>query len=338
MNNPKLSSRSLLKCSAVVFSLLMFCLSAVPDVEAQRRGGWGGYRPAPTYRPPVYRPPLRPRTPMQPRMRTPQAPKMRTPKQAAPRTGPNRSPSVVKKSPSIRQNAPVAGLKGYKGRVTKTGKPVVTYKSKNYQIPQRGISKSLNAQRLANAKRLAEQKRWDEKRRQAAKKRLAALAAGTTAAKKKDETDGGDTLVALGSLQRGGGGNSGGSGGKGGGSGRSGNRNDGEGLKEKFNRASRESASGLKNLFANGQKPRASEVRAWAEAQGWTKKQTPNGPLKYVDEKGIERIIIKQGSPRTPGSEEPHVEIRNAYGDRVDPFGNPVNKKSKGNHTPIEWD
>lgn len=34
----------------------------------------------------------------------------------------------------------------------------------------------------------------------------------------------------------------------------------------------------------------------------------------------------------------PHVEMRNAAGQRVDPFGNAVTRRSPGNHTPIEWD
>jgi len=36
--------------------------------------------------------------------------------------------------------------------------------------------------------------------------------------------------------------------------------------------------------------------------------------------------------------EVPHVEIRNAAGQRIDPYGNTVTRRSPGNHTPIEWD
>lgn len=94
----------------------------------------------------------------------------------------------------------------------------------------------------------------------------------------------------------------------------------------------------LSELFENGQKPKASDLEKWAEEQGWTKQQTENGPPKYVDQNGIVRVTIKQGTPRAPGSEDPHIEIRDAEGNRIDPFGNPVTRRSPGNHTPIEWD
>lgn len=83
---------------------------------------------------------------------------------------------------------------------------------------------------------------------------------------------------------------------------------------------------------------KASDVARWAEGQGWTRSRTPTGPVKYVDENGIPRVTIKQGSPRTPGSEQPHVELRDATGQRVDPWGNPVVRRSPANHTPIDWD
>ena len=94
----------------------------------------------------------------------------------------------------------------------------------------------------------------------------------------------------------------------------------------------------LADLFASGAKPKASELEEYALSQGWTKTQTPNGPPKYVDENGVVRMTIKQGRPRTPGSEHPHVELRDATGQRIDPFGNPVTRTSPENHTPIEWD
>jgi hypothetical protein len=34
----------------------------------------------------------------------------------------------------------------------------------------------------------------------------------------------------------------------------------------------------------------------------------------------------------------PHVAFRNASGQRVDPYGNLVTRKSPNNHTPITWD
>jgi hypothetical protein len=52
----------------------------------------------------------------------------------------------------------------------------------------------------------------------------------------------------------------------------------------------------------------------------------------------FERVTIKRGSERTPGSEEPHVELRDENGQLIDPEGNPVPKRDPGNHTPIEWD
>ncbi|WP_328995313.1 hypothetical protein OG394_12080 [Kribbella sp. NBC_01245] len=75
-----------------------------------------------------------------------------------------------------------------------------------------------------------------------------------------------------------------------------------------------------------------------AESQGWKAVQSSGGPLKYVDSNGIERLVIKRGTARTPGSNFPHVAIRNASGQRVDPYGNVVSRKSPGNHTPITWD
>ncbi|MCA1702134.1 MAG: hypothetical protein LC808_02235 [Actinobacteria bacterium] len=94
----------------------------------------------------------------------------------------------------------------------------------------------------------------------------------------------------------------------------------------------------LRDYFTSGAKPKASDLQKYAEAQGWTKTQTPHGPPKYVDENGTARLTIKEGSPRTPGSERPHIEIRDENGQRTDPNGNPVSRKSPDNHTPIEWD
>lgn len=94
----------------------------------------------------------------------------------------------------------------------------------------------------------------------------------------------------------------------------------------------------IDELFANGTKPKASELEKYAQSEGWTKIQTANGPPKYVDENGVTRLTIKSGTDRAPGSAGPHVEIRNADGQRVDPFGNEVTRRSPGNHTPIEWD
>jgi hypothetical protein len=57
----------------------------------------------------------------------------------------------------------------------------------------------------------------------------------------------------------------------------------------------------------------------------------------FVDAGGVKRLAIKKGS-RSPGSELPHIEVRNSLGDRVDPFGNEVTKRSSSNDVPNEWD
>lgn len=79
-------------------------------------------------------------------------------------------------------------------------------------------------------------------------------------------------------------------------------------------------------------------MKGYSEGQSWKASQTEGGPLKYSDENGIVRMTIKRGSNRTPGSENPHVELRNAEGERIDPYDNIVTRKSDGNDTPIEWD
>ena len=98
-----------------------------------------------------------------------------------------------------------------------------------------------------------------------------------------------------------------------------------------------EADEGLGDLFRGGP-PKASELSDFAERQGWHPSQTENGPLKYTDDNGVVRMTVKRGSPRTPGSEHPHVELRGPDGGRIDPSGNPVSRRSPGNHTPIDWD
>ncbi len=97
-------------------------------------------------------------------------------------------------------------------------------------------------------------------------------------------------------------------------------------------------AKGIDNIFEAGRTPKASELKEYAEAQGWKPSQTDGGPLKYVDENGIPRVTIKQGSSRAPGSSDPHVEFKDATGQRTDAFGNPVTRKSPNNHTSIDFD
>ncbi len=85
--------------------------------------------------------------------------------------------------------------------------------------------------------------------------------------------------------------------------------------------------------------PKASDFKMWAESQqGWHPNKTPNGPLKYIDKNGVARLTLKQGTPRAPGSNHPHVELKNAKGSRIDLQGKLVNRKSIANHTPIDWD
>ena len=90
--------------------------------------------------------------------------------------------------------------------------------------------------------------------------------------------------------------------------------------------------------LTKGGRGTASGLVDLAESQGWKAVQSSGGPLKYFDSNGIERLVIKRGSARTPGSDFPHVAIRNASGRRVDPYGNLVTRKSPGNHTTITWD
>jgi filamentous hemagglutinin len=97
-------------------------------------------------------------------------------------------------------------------------------------------------------------------------------------------------------------------------------------------------AKGVDEIFKTGRPPKASELKQYAEAQGWKPTQTDGGPLKYIDENGIARVTIKQGSSRAPGSSDPHVELKSAIGQRTDAFGNPVARKSLGNHMPIDYD
>ncbi|HHY72332.1 MAG TPA: hypothetical protein GX497_03735 [Bacillus bacterium] len=113
------------------------------------------------------------------------------------------------------------------------------------------------------------------------------------------------------------------------------------GLTSKSKKPSNVSKSNVsKNIFGmDASKPlKASDLRQYAKSQGWTKSQTANGPEKWVDKNGVARITIKKGSDRAPGSANPHVEIKDAKGQRIDSLGNPVNRKSPDNHTPIIFD
>ena len=54
-----------------------------------------------------------------------------------------------------------------------------------------------------------------------------------------------------------------------------------------------------------------------------------------VDENGVARVTVKSGNPRTLGSGGPHVELKDSAGQRVNPFGQSVTRKSPENHTLI---
>jgi hypothetical protein len=97
-------------------------------------------------------------------------------------------------------------------------------------------------------------------------------------------------------------------------------------------------AQRLSDLFGGSASPTASDLARYAEDQGWTLSKTADGPLKYIDDNGIVRMTIKRGSPRSPGSLTPHVELRDPQGRRIDPYGRQVTRKSPDNHTPITWD
>jgi hypothetical protein len=90
--------------------------------------------------------------------------------------------------------------------------------------------------------------------------------------------------------------------------------------------------------MTRGGQGRASQLVDFARSQGWVRSQTSGGSMKFVDENAVQRLTLKSGSARTLGSEAPHVEIRNVNGQRVDPHGNPVTRKSPSNHLPIDWD
>ncbi|HGY9583990.1 RHS repeat-associated core domain-containing protein [Vibrio harveyi] len=81
-----------------------------------------------------------------------------------------------------------------------------------------------------------------------------------------------------------------------------------------------------------------SAIKAKAESVGFKSTKTANGPLKMVDENGVARVTIKGGSQHAPGSAGPHVELKTSSGQRVNPAGNQVTRKSPENHTPIDFD
>jgi RHS repeat-associated protein len=102
--------------------------------------------------------------------------------------------------------------------------------------------------------------------------------------------------------------------------------------------AAQAAKSPLAKLFSSDAPPTASSLVSFAESQGWARSQTASGPLTFRDSNGVPRMTIKSGSDRTPGSEGPHVALRNGDNERVDPFGNVVTRRSLENHTAIRMD
>jgi hypothetical protein len=162
-------------CSALL-------LAMVPEAAAQGRG----YNPPSSpprqqpYTPPPSRPyggsqqsgsrssspssggvQMKPRAPMYPGSTQGQRP-------ASP------APAARSLPPTIKQNSPVATMKGYTGQVTVTGKPLVMHHGKTYQIPQRGISSSLRS----GTSHAAVNSRWTPEGRAKAAKAIGLLAKG----------------------------------------------------------------------------------------------------------------------------------------------------------------
>ena len=92
------------------------------------------------------------------------------------------------------------------------------------------------------------------------------------------------------------------------------------------------------NMIKKDGSTKASDIKAKAEKLGLKPSQTKDGPLKFKDEAGKDRVTIKGGSDRAPGSKGPHVELKDSKGQRVNPEGQPVTRRSPENHTPIKND
>src|SRR5258705_11994731 len=80
--------------------------------------------------------------------------------------------------------------------------------------------------------------------------------------------------------------------------------------------------------------PKASELRAWAGRQEWTRKPGTGvggqGPETWVDHTGRVRMKLKHGSMKPnihPDSHMLHAECRDRAGQRVDLDGNPVTRR-----------
>ena len=164
-------------------------LAMMPDTGAQTRGG---YSPPPSpppsqrqpYTPPASRSPSGSQQPglggsssssgaVQMKPKAPIYPGSAAGQRSAAGSGTARA-----LPPTIRQDSPVAGMKGYTGQVTATGKPVVAFQGKTYQIPQSGVSTSLKAKLDASHMQAAEarNRRWDAEKKRKNADAIAALA------------------------------------------------------------------------------------------------------------------------------------------------------------------
>lgn len=100
-------------------------------------GGYGGFRKAPTFRPPPVR--------QTPNIRAKPAPPRLAPRQSVPGRGKAPQPRLRQKSFANPQS-PVASLKGLTGQTTRKGSPIIqTTQGKRYAIPLKGVSTSLKS-------------------------------------------------------------------------------------------------------------------------------------------------------------------------------------------------
>jgi hypothetical protein len=76
----------------------------------------------------------------------------------------------------------------------------------------------------------------------------------------------------------------------------------------------------------------------WARERGWRRSQTATGPIEYYDANGVKRLVIKEPSPRTPGSNFHRVSVRDANGWLIDVDGIVVGRRDPAGHIPATPD
>lgn len=97
----------------------------------------------------------------------------------------------------------------------------------------------------------------------------------------------------------------------------------------------------LLQKFEGGGVPKGSDLKKYAEDQGWTLRQTEGGPPIYVDENGVKRMTIKKASDNPElgaASHQDRVTLKDASGQYIDRYGNPTTRKSPDSHIPIDND